>query len=214
VNQPQGLRAVSGIALLALAGFIVAALSTQFLRDDLDWMQATLSLYLHGPGGLLLRLAYALLALALVLLGTGLFRHSRGARRSGAAPLLFAMAALGLLGVAVGDSWLPTHAPLLWPLVHGVAANAAFLCASVAMLLQAWYLRCEPGWERTAVGLWWWAWLAFGLLWMHVLWRTPARGAGQKLVIAVIVAWLVAVAWAGWRRRGLPVDHHDRIGMA
>jgi len=214
VSRQEGLRTASGVALFALAGFIVIALSTQFLRDDLDWMQATLSLYLRGPWGLMLRLAYALLALALVLLGTALFRYARGPRRSGAAPLLFAMAALGLVGVAVGDSWLPTHAPLVWPLIHGVAANTAFLCASVAMLLQAWHLRCEPGWERRATRLWWWAWLAFGLLWMHVLWRAPPRGAGQKLVIAVIVAWLVAVAWAGWRRGALPVDDHDRIGIA
>lgn len=195
----RGLRLSSGVALGALAMFLAIALWTQFMRDDLDWVQATLSLYLHGRWGLALRVAYCLLALAIMVLALALYRHGRGPRRSAAAPLLFAWAALGLAGVAVGDSWLPELAPLAWPLVHGVSAITAFLCASVAMLLQAWYLRREPGWQRVAGVLWWWAWLAFVLLWMHVLWRGPPRGAGQKLVIAVIVAWLLCLAWNGWR---------------
>ncbi|MDR6093834.1 hypothetical protein QE373_001131 [Stenotrophomonas sp. SORGH_AS321] len=52
---------------------------------------------------------------------------------------------------------------------------------------------------RAATVLWWWAWLAFVLLWLHVLWRDPPRGAGQKLVIVVIVGWLLWLAWSGWR---------------
>lgn len=201
MSSPQGLRVSSGIALAALLLFAATALWTQFARDDLDWVRATLSLYLHGPWGLALRTAYCLLALAIVLLGVSLYRASRGPRRSAAAPLLFVCAALGLAGVAVGDSWLPDRAPLVWPLVHGISAMTAFLCASVAMLLQAWYLRREPGWKRIATGLWWWAWVAFVLLWAHVLWRDTPRGAGQKLVIAVIVMWLMGLAWAGCRGR-------------
>lgn len=196
----RGLRWSSGIALAALASFLVIATWTQFLREDLDWIQATLSVYLQGPGGLALRSAYCVLALAIIVLGMALYRHSVGPRRSAAALLLFALAALGLTGVAVGDSWLPEWAPLVWPLVHGVAANTAFLCASVAMLLQAWYLRREPGWQAAGRLLWWWAWLAFVLLWMHVLWRGPPRGAGQKLVILVIVGWLLWLACGAWRR--------------
>jgi hypothetical protein len=52
--------------------------------------------------------------------------------------------------------------------------------------------------------LWWWAWLAFVLLWLHVLWRGPPRGAGQKLVIAVIVGWLLWLAWSSWRHARTP----------
>ncbi len=196
----RGLRWSSGIALVALVSFLAIAMGTQFLRNDLDWVQATLSLYLHGPWGLALRTAYCLLALAILVLGVALYRHSVGPRRSAAAALLFAWAALGLAGVAIGDSWLPHWAPLAWPLVHGVSAITAFLCASVAMLLQAWYLRREPGWRTTARLLWWWAWLAFVLLWMHVLWRGPPRGAGQKLVILAIVGWLLWLACSAWQR--------------
>ncbi len=186
--------------LMALGLFIATALWTQWARDDLDWVQATLSLYLHGPWGLALRTAYCLLALAIMLLAVSLHANSRSPRRSAAAPLLFWVAALGLMGVAIGDSWLPERAPLLAPLVHGLSANTAFLCVSVAMLLQSWYLRADPRWRGWAGPAWWWAWLCFVLLWLHVLWRGPPRGAGQKLVIAVVLVWLVSVAWQLWRQ--------------
>jgi len=194
-------RPAALLALVALLLFVATALWTQFVRTDLDWVRATLSLYLHGPWGLALRTAYCLLALAIAVLGIALYRGSRGPRRSAAAPLLFSVAALGLATVAIGDSWLPQLAPLVAPLVHGLAANTAFLCASVAMLLQAWYLRREPGWQRSAALLWAWAWLAFVLLWVHVLWREgPPRGLGQKLVIVVIVGWLLQLALSLYRR--------------
>ncbi|MCF7751888.1 DUF998 domain-containing protein [Bacillus subtilis subsp. subtilis] len=190
----------AGVAVCGLLLFLATAVWTQWARPDLDWVHATLSLYLHGPGGLALRTAYAVLALAIALLAWSLHASSGSRRRSAAAPLLFCVAGLGLLGVAVGDSWLPVHAPLLAPLVHGVAANTAFLCASVAMLLQSWYLRADPQWSRWATPAWWWAWLCFVLLWLHVLWRGPPRGAGQKLVIAAVVVWLLAVALQAWRQ--------------
>lgn len=191
---------VAQLVLLALAGFVLIALWTQWAREDLDWVQATLSLYLHGPWGLALRTAYCVLAVAIMLLAWSLYTASRSPRRSAAAPLLFCVAGLGLMGVAIGDSWLPEQAPLLAPLVHGVAANTAFLCVSVAMLLQSWYLRADPQWCRWAGPAWWWAWLCFALLWLHVLWRGPPRGAGQKLVIAAVVLWLVVAALQSWRQ--------------
>jgi len=50
---------VAALTLLALAGFVLTALWTQWVRQDLDWVQATLSVYLHGPWGLALRTATA-----------------------------------------------------------------------------------------------------------------------------------------------------------
>lgn len=197
--RARALQVPGALALGCLLAFVATAVVLQFARTDLDWGRDTLSIYLHGPGGLALRVAYGLLACAVVALGTALYRNAEGSRRSAAAPLLFWVAALGLLGVAVGDSWLPTRAPLLWPLVHGLSAITAFLCASVGLLLQAWYLRREPGWELHGRRLWYWAWLGFSLLWAHVLLRDTPRGAGQKLVIAVIVGWLLYAAWTSWR---------------
>jgi len=187
------------LAVAALMVFAATALWLQWARQDLDWVQATLSLYLHGPGGLALRSAYCVLAVAIMLLAWSLYAGSRSPRRSSAAPLLFCVAGLGLMGVAIGDSWLPALAPLVAPLVHGLAANTAFLCVSAGMLLQSWYLRADPLWSRWAAPAWWWAWGCFVLLWLHVLWRGPPRGAGQKLVIAAVVVWLLGVALCQWR---------------
>lgn len=199
-RSPRRYAQAAVVTLCALAVFVATALWTQWARDDLDWVRATLSLYLHGPWGLALRIAYCVLGLAIMVLGRALYASSRSPRRSAAAPLLFGMAGLGLLGVAIGDSWLPQQAPLLAPLVHGVSANTAFLCVSVAMLLQSWYLRADRHWTGWAGAAWWWAWLCFVLLWLHVLWRGPPRGAGQKLVIAVVVVWLAVVAAQLWRQ--------------
>lgn len=193
------LRAAYATVMAGGSCFLAVAAFTQFARTDLDISRDTLSLYLHGPWGLMLRCMYGLLAGSVIVLGAALYRHADGPRRSAAAPLLWGVAALGLLGVAVGDSWLPGYAPLVWPLVHGVSAMTAFLCAAVGLLLQAWYLRVAPGWERCGRVLWGWAWLAFVLLWCHVLLREAPRGAGQKLVIVVIVGWLLWAAWTGWR---------------
>ncbi|WP_314405003.1 DUF998 domain-containing protein [Stenotrophomonas rhizophila] len=197
VSPRHGHAALAAVA--AVSVFSATALWLQWARRDLDWVQATLSLYLHGPGGLALRSAYCVLAVAIMLLAWSLYAGSRSPRRSSAAPLLFCVAGLGLMGVAIGDSWLPALAPLVAPLVHGLAANTAFLCVSAAMLLQSWYLRADPQWSRWAAPAWWWAWGCFVLLWLHVLWRGPPRGAGQKLVIAAVVVWLLGVALCQWR---------------
>ena len=193
--------AVPALAVaLALLLFLFIAIGLQFARDDLDWVRATLSLYLHGPYGVLLRGAYCLLALAIAVLGLMLYRQAEGSARRGLPPSLFAVAGLGLAGVAIGDSWLTQHAPLLAPLLHGLAAQTAFLCVTVAMLLQAWCFGRDARWQGLHRLAWIWAWLAFAGLWLHVLWRDSPRGLGQKLVIAAVVGWLLLVALAAWRR--------------
>ena len=186
--------------VLALLVFSIVAIGVQFARDDLDWMRATLSLYLHGPYGLLLRSAYCLLAVAITALGVMLYGQARGSARRGLPPSLFVVAGLGLAGVAIGDSWLPQHAPLLAPLLHGLAAQTAFLCVTVGMLLQSWCFGRDARWRGLHRLAWVWAWLAFAGLWLHVLWRGSPRGLGQKLVIAAVVGWLLLVALAAWRR--------------
>lgn len=200
MRRPAGSAAIAATALLlTFAAFVALVAVLQVARTDLDWQRATLSLYLHGPHGLLLRAGYCALALAIALLGSMLYRGFAPAARSAAPLLLFVAAAAGLLGVAIGDSYLPARAPLLAPLVHGLAAQTAFLCVTSAMLLQSWRFRGDGYWRRLHPPAWWLAWLVFGLLWLHVLWRSAPRGLSQKVVIAGVLCWLLLVAW--WLRR-------------
>jgi len=198
-ERQRRVRAIAAAVFGVCLGFVVLVIVLQCLRTDLDWTRATLSLYLHGRYGLLLRMAYCILAVAIALLAWTLHAQSADGARRGLPPVLFSVAALGLATVAIGDSWLPGYAPALAPLVHGLAAQTAFVCVSVAMLVQAWCFGRDPRWRAAYRWAWGWAWLVFGGLWLHVLWRGSPRGLGQKLVIAAVVIWLAAVACRLWR---------------
>ncbi|MCL7713291.1 DUF998 domain-containing protein [Stenotrophomonas sp. CPCC 101365] len=181
--------------MAAVVLFAATALWLQVARTDLDWVHATLSLYLHGPHGGWLRAVYCLLAAAIVLLAVALHVQAQGPARRGLPLALFCTGALGLAAVAIGDSWLPGRAPVLAIAVHALAAQTAFLCATVAMLVQAWCFSRDGRWHGFHRFAWAGAWLAFAGLWVHVLWRATPRGLGQKAVIALVLAWLAAVAW-------------------
>ncbi|WP_295862939.1 DUF998 domain-containing protein [uncultured Xanthomonas sp.] len=198
-TPPRWTRLAGAAALLLALLFLGVAVALQVVRADLHWQQATLSQYLHGPGGLLLRTVYVLLAVGVVALAAGLYTQSPPRARSGAPVVLFGCAALGLCGVAIGDSYLPQRAPLLAPLVHGLSAQTAFLCVTTAMLLQSAWLRGQAAWRGRAGPLLLLAVLAFVALWVHVLWRAPPRGLTQKLPIVLILAWLLPVAYRVWR---------------
>lgn len=174
--------------------FIVVAVAVQCLRPDLRWQDAPLSFYLLGAYGHWLQAAYVVLALALFALGAGYYRALRGGRRSVAPWLLFGGAGLGLCATALAHSNLPGHAPTLQGFVHGVAAQTAFLCVTVAMLLQSWWLRSNPHWRARFAVAFALAWVCFVALWVDVLWRGMPRGLEQRLVIVLILAWLLLAA--------------------
>ncbi len=50
-------------------------------------------------------------------------------------------------------------------------------------------------------------------LWVHVLWRAPPRGLTQKLAIALILAWLLLVAYRLRRPAGL-AQSRDNAGVS
>lgn len=188
---PRWTSRAGAIAAAAGCGFLAWVLVLQFLRGDLSWTHAQLSLYLHGPYGLSLRLAYCLLAVSIVLLATALQAQLQGAARSGVVLGLFCAAALGLATVAIGDSYLPDYAPDIAFPVHLLAAQTAFLCAIVAILLQSWRFRSDDYWRTHAPVAWWLGWVAFVVLFAHAVLRLGPRGLGQKSAIVLIVAWLV-----------------------
>ncbi|MBD9435993.1 DUF998 domain-containing protein [Pseudoxanthomonas sp. PXM03] len=188
--------------LAAMAGaslFLMVGAALQFLRADLAWQQATLSQYLLGPGGLLLRVAYCVLAIAIVVLAIGIYRQLSAHARSAAPLLLLCTGAVALAGVAIGDSWLPSVAPDFHRWFHHTCAITAFLCVTSGMVLQAWRFRLDAAWRPyfpLAAG---WSLGCHALLWLHALWAPAGQGWVQKLLIALIVtAMLLAATWL-WR---------------
>lgn len=188
-----------GVALAGTLLFVAVAATLQWLRHDLDWLDAPLSFYLLGAYGHALQAAYVVLGVALVCLGAGFHGALRPDARSAAPWLLFAVAAVALVVTALTHSNLPARAPTLQGFVHGVAAQAAFLGATVAMLLQSWRLRGDPRWRVRFPFAFALALACFAGLWVDALWKGMPRGLEQKLLIALIVCWLLRAAWWLWR---------------
>jgi hypothetical protein len=179
-------------AMTGAAGFLAVAGSLQLVRGDLDWQRATLSQYLLGPWGLLLRTTYCVLAAAIVVLALGLHAQLSAKARSAAPLLLFCVGALALAGVAIGDSWLPQAAPDFHHWFHHTCAITAFLCVTTGMLLQAWRFRLDDAWRRHFPLAATWSVACYALLWLHALWPPAGQGWVQKVLIALIVIamWL------------------------
>jgi len=200
-----GVRAGPALAAIALAGvaaFALAAVAVHLLRPELDGVDAQMSVYLVGPWGALLQAGYAALAAGILALAVGLYRVPPAAARSVAPLLLFAIAAPSLVVTALAPMRFPGEALRLVHLVHGTSAQAAFLCTTAAMVLQAWRLRAAPAWRRVAPVLLGWALASFAGVWVLALVRELPRGLSQKVLVAMIVGWLGWVAWRSWRQAG------------
>lgn len=198
-------RSPSWLGSLALAGILVFALAcvlTQILRRDLDWIDVPLSFYLLGPGGMWLRAAYFVMAASLVLLGLGLYHALATPARSIAPLLLFVVSAVALCITAVAETNTWIHPATFHGFIHGVAAQATFLCVTVAMLLQSLRMRLDSCWRPWAKPALWGALVCFVSLWVQALWRDLPRGVSQKVLVLMIVLWLAAAAWKLWKKEG------------
>lgn len=188
---------------MALAGilvFIVIGVAVQILRTDLHWQDAPLSLYLLDDYGHWLQAAYFVLAGALASLGAGYYVTLGGRRRSAAPSLLFVCAGIGLCVTALAHSNLPGRTPTLEGFVHGTAAQTAFLCVTVAMLVQSCWLRADPCLRPRFPLAFMLALTCFAAIWVDALWHGMPRGLEQRLVIALILGWLLLAAQ--WLRQG------------
>ena len=209
MSIPMRDAAVRRCGEVAFAGtlvFVAAAAVVQWLRHDLDWLDAPLSFYLIGAYGHGLQAAYVVLGCALVCLGAGFYGALRREARSMAPCSLFTFAAMALVVTALAHSNLPGHAPTLQGFVHGVAAQATFLGATVAMLLQSWRLHDDPRWRARFPFAFTLALACFVGLWVDALWKGMPRGLEQKLLIALIVWWLLQAAWWLCRAPDTPVE--------
>ncbi len=181
----------------ALAFFFAAALALQFMRADLDWLASPISFYLLGPYSGWLVAGYFALAAALLLVGLGLHFAVEPAGRHLLAPVLFAVAAAGVILVALAHTdMLQDPLPTARGFVHNLAAALAFLSACTAMLLQSWSFRNDPRWRPHFRAGFILAAAAFAALWLYALWGGLPRGGAQKFVILLILLWLLlACRW-------------------
>ncbi len=198
-SHPAPARLAGLAAMVGAAGFFLVAGSLQRVRGDLDWQQATLSQYLLGPWGLLLRTTYCVLAATIVVLAVGLRAQLSANARSAAPLLLFCTGAVALAGVAIGDSWLPQAAPDFHHWFHHTCAITAFLCVTTGMLLQAWRFRLDVAWRPHFPLAAAWSSGCYALLWLHALWPPAGQGWVQKLLIALIVIAMWLGGWWLWR---------------
>ncbi len=189
---------------MAFAGVTVfagTAFALQLLRRDLDWIKTPMSYYLNGPYGDVLIAAYLALSVSLFALGIGFYRGALPSARSAAPLLLFVVAGVALALTGLSEKAKAYGHPIEWEMVHLAATETTFLCVTVAMLLQSWWLRYSPPWRTHfafAFGL---ALIAFAALWTYALWHALPHGASQKAVIALIVYWLAWAAALLWRKR-------------
>lgn len=197
-------------ALIGLSLFVLACVTVQFLRPELDWRYAPMSFYLLGPYGIWLQAAYCALGGALMLLAAGYYRVLQPQARSGAPVLLFVMAGLALCVTAIADSNLPQREPTLQGWLHGIAAQAAFLCVTTAMLLQSWRMRADARWRSRFLPALLLALAAFIAIWVLALWRDAPRGLAQKAVMALIVCWVAMTA--GWLRHQSRIASREQSG--
>jgi hypothetical protein len=213
-TTPATLRRMGTAALAGVLVFALVVSAAQFARADLDWLHTPLSFYLLDPYGIWVQGAYFALASALVLLGCGWYLALQPSARSAAPLLLFVCAGLALGVTAVAETGRPGWPVTFESLVHGIAAQTAFLCVTTAMLLQAWRLRGDARWRRRFTMAFVLAAVAFVGLWVHALWRDAPRGLTQKIEIAMILLWLGLAA--NWLREGAgvaPPVQPDQVGV-
>lgn len=207
------------VAFIGVLYFFLIAATLQFLRPDYSFVGTPLSFYLLGPHGGWLHGAFYILAAAIVLLTSGYYLCSFHDARTVTTLILFLVGASGVAVTAIfptdTNNTLTRHG-----VIHVVGAVVAFLCVSVAMLVQSWYFRRDAGWRRhfrVAIGL---AVFEFVVLWIYALSHFGARGLMEKFTILLILLWLALAAW--WLRqtspqaasitRAVTTDQTDRRG--
>lgn len=182
------------LALIGVLYFFLASAVLQFLRPDYNFMGTPLSFYLLGPYSGWLQPAFYALATAIALLAVGCYLDSTRQARTVATLVLFIVGAAGVAVTATFPTDISNHVTR-HGVIHVVAATVAFLCVSVAMLIQSWRFRQDPRWRThflSALGL---AVFEFIVLWWYALFHCPARGFMEKLTILLILLWLALAAW-------------------
>jgi MFS family permease len=189
-----GSRRYGRYALVGFAGFIVLTALLHILRPDFDPARHQLSEYAIGPYGNLFSIALMSLGAGSLALWAGLsaaLRPTRTSRIGVGLLLVWSMGAL-VAGVFPTD---PGGIPVsVNGIIHGLAASIAFFSAVIGAVVLAIHLRTDPHWAAVR-----WLMLVLAVLAMFLLGflglPDALRGAGERVFVTAVVAWLCIVAW-------------------
>jgi len=182
------------LLLFTVAVFALVCGAAQFWRHDLDPIAIPLSIYLTGPGGEYVRLAYYLISAGFLGFALGAYRATSPHLRSRLASTLFAGAGLALPAVAITELFAGSSHEDQARLIHGLAAQATFLWLSFGMLLLTARWRRDALLRARSMPGWIIAWAATVVLWTQVFLRNLPHGLMQKLTIGLILVWLASAA--------------------
>ena len=188
-------RISGGIALVGIAMIAVTCVAVQFLRTDLDWISTAMSLYVYGPYGDWVRASFYAPAPGIALVGIGWHRTLDRRARNVAPAFLFAIAATGLCVLASFSADAGPAPVTFHGLVHQWATFGTFVFLTTAMVVQSWQMRGDPHWRsrfRFTIAL---AATCVVYFWIFALVKPIPRGLGEKVVIALVLAWLWRAAW-------------------
>lgn len=205
-RAPDRRRVLGQLVLVGLTGFVTALALLHWLRPDVSALARVTSEYAVGPYGLLMTGAFFLFSFALAALAIGLARELDTPVRASAGiiALLVAALATAVAGTVPVDVGAPRPVtPTGW--AHRIAAIVAFTAMAVAPLLLARPFRQRSGWRGLArlgtavgtIGL-----LGFAAIQLVLLERGLA-GAAQRVILALVIVWMMAVA-ARLTRSGTP----------
>lgn len=186
------------ISFVAVLVFVAVCALMQWLRTDLDWIEAPLSSYLKGPHGGWVRGAYYTLSIALMLLGAGLYRTLVPQARSALPKWLLVLAGVALIFTAISETNLPYLDHHAENQLHRLAAMTTFLSVTIAMMLQSWRFHYDDRWRVHFPLAFPLAVASFVALWIYAYWRGVPEGLVQKTLICMILFWLGSAAW--WLR--------------
>lgn len=176
------------------------------LQPDLSPLERAISEYVHGRFGFLMTATFFSQCLGSVALGVIAIRHSNGHRKTLFGGVLFIVAAVGAAVAGI----FPADPGVAYPetpagTVHAIAGLSRFLSLTVALPLLSSARGKGPRLPWATPSLVVLSWL-FGLVFVVsivVLANVDLFGLGQRAFIAILLIWMLIVAYQLVRQ---PID--------
>jgi hypothetical protein len=140
-SPKQGVTGKGTVTLAFAALFAITLVTVHVIEPETNF--GPISLYSLGPFGIVMRIGFVVLALALFSLVAGLRGRARPTILYNVDLIMLSLAGAGLVTVGVFNTDAPGATPTLSGLIHSSAANIWSICALVGILLFAVAFRQE-----------------------------------------------------------------------